>query len=168
MEIPLISLSPPAPNNTNDNYCITDPPVTRPSEDQDSRQITQTASLNVVFPTLYVTGQSQKKDVSPHQIQKEIKCVKPACCVSHCLCAQTVENVHHVVRNPPVGGRVQKFWQVWLSQGSTSRVVSILKEGYCLPFKVRPPAIKVTRDSQWLCKPSKKQASERVLAGTNP
>ena len=31
------------------------------------------------------------------------------------------------------------FWQVWLSLGSNPRVVSILKEGYSLPFKVRPP-----------------------------
>ena len=50
-----------------------------------------------------------------------------------------VESVQHVVRNTPVGGRLQKFWQVWLSQGSNPRVVSILREGYSLPFKVKPP-----------------------------
>ena len=60
-------------------------------------------------------------------------------CVSHCLCAHNVKDVHHVVESPPVGGRLQLFWQVWLSQGSNPRVVSILKEGYSLPFKVRPP-----------------------------
>ena len=118
VEIPLISLNPPVLNNINDNYCTMDPPVTKPVEDQDSKQMTQTVSLNVAFPVPYVTGQSQKKDIRPHQVQKVIKCVKPVCCVSHCLCAQNVESVHHVVRNPPVGGRLQKFWQVWLSQGS--------------------------------------------------
>ena len=30
-------------------------------------------------------------------------------------------------------------WQVWLSLGSNPRVVSILREGYQLPFKERPP-----------------------------
>ena len=38
-----------------------------------------------------------------------------------------------------MGGCLPKLWQVWLSLGSNPRVVSILKEGYSLPFKVRPP-----------------------------
>ena len=38
-----------------------------------------------------------------------------------------------------MGGHLQTFWQVWLSLGANIRVVSILKEGYTLPFKVRPP-----------------------------
>ena len=139
VEIPLISLNPPMHNNINDNYCTIDPPVTKPLEDQVSKQRTQIVNLNVAFPAPYVTGQSQKKDVSSHQPQKVIKCVNPVCCVNHCLCVQNVGSVQHVVKNPPVGGRLQKFWQVWLSQGSNPRVVSILKEGYCLPFKVRPP-----------------------------
>ena len=70
--------------------------MTKPLEDQVSKQSTQTVNLNVAFPAPYVTGQSQKKEVSSHQIQKVIKCVKPVCCVSHCLCAQNVESVHHV------------------------------------------------------------------------
>ena len=37
-----------------------------------------------------------------------------------------------------MGGRLQRFWQVWLSLGSNPRVVSILREGYQLPFKERP------------------------------
>ena len=112
------------------------PPVKDFGEDQGSKDITQTVSSNVVFPAPYVTGPSQKKDISPYQCQRE---VKPVCCVSHCLCAHNVRNLHHVVENPPVGGRLQMFWQVWLSLGSNPRVVSILKKGYSLPFKVRPP-----------------------------
>ena len=38
-----------------------------------------------------------------------------------------------------MGGRLQLFWQVWLSLGANPRVVSILKEGYSLLFKIRPP-----------------------------
>ena len=140
VEIPLISLNPPVHNNINDNYCTIDPPVTKPLEDQVLRQRTQTVNLNVVIPAPYVTEQSQKKDVSSHQVQKVIKCVNP---VSHCLCAQNVGSVQYVVENPPVGGRLQKFWQVWLSQGSNPRVVSILKEGYCLylPPLSRSPVV---------------------------
>ena len=130
----------PALNNSiNDNYCKIDPPVTNFLQGQKPSQIDQTVNLNVVFPAPYVIGQSQKKDISPSQVQNEIKCVKDACCVSHCLCAQNVKDVNHVVRNPPVGGRLQMFWQVWLFLSSNPRVVSILKEGYTLPFKVRPP-----------------------------
>ena len=84
----LISLRHPALNNsTNDNYWKIDLPVTNFLEDQNTSQIDQTVNLNVVFPAPYVIGQSQKKDISPSQVQKEIKCVKDACCVRHCLCA---------------------------------------------------------------------------------
>ena len=86
--------------------------------------------------------------------------MKGAPCVSHCLSAPVVTSALNVVKNPPVGGRLQKFWQIWLSHGSNPRVVSILKEGYSLS------SIKVTSDIQWLCKSS--QASERILAGLNP
>ena len=46
--------------------------------------------------------------------------------------------------------------------------MSILKEGYSLHFKVRPPSGKVAFDSQWLCKPGQKQAPKRVFTGANP
>ena len=38
-----------------------------------------------------------------------------------------------------MGGCLQLFRQVWLSLGSNPRVVSILKEGYSLPFQIRAP-----------------------------
>ena len=37
------------------------------------------------------------------------------------------------------GCRGQSFWQTWQRLGANPRVVSILKEGYTLPFKIRPP-----------------------------
>ena len=36
-------------------------------------------------------------------------------------------------------GRLQTFWPKWQELGANPRVVSILKEGYALPFKMRPP-----------------------------
>ena len=38
-----------------------------------------------------------------------------------------------------MGGHLQKFWQIWEKMGAHPKVVSILKEGYLLPFKIRPP-----------------------------
>ena len=81
----------------------------------------------------------QKKDTSPSLSQEIIKCVKGVPFVNHCRSAPIVSSVLNVVINPPMRGRLQQFWQVWLSLGSNPRVVSILKEGYTLPFKARPP-----------------------------
>ena len=50
--------------------------------------------------------------------------------------APPVRNVLSVVEGLPVGARLQKLWQVWAQKGSSPRVVSILKEGYNLPFKI--------------------------------
>ena len=104
--------------------------------------------------SIFVIRHSQRKDLSPSKLEDKIKFVKGAHCVNHYLSTPIVTNVPHVVRNPPVGGRLQKFWQVWLSLGSNPRVVSILWGGYSLPFKVRPPSNQVTLGSQWVCKPN--------------
>ena len=34
--------------------------------------------------------------------------------------------------------RLQNFWQTWLDLGAGPKVVQILKEGYTLPFRIRP------------------------------
>ena len=138
---------PGVPNSTNDNQSLMDPPVQLSVSQGDTSQCQVSKTINyqetvncrVVAPTVIVTGQSQKKDVRPFQPNVQIKSVKGVLCVSHCLSAPVVRNALHVVKDPPVGSRLQKFWQVWLSLGSNPRVVSILKQGYSLPFKVRPP-----------------------------
>ena len=52
--------------------------------------------------------------------------------------APSVPSVPHVVTETGVGGRLQSFWQVWQKLGSNPRVVSLLKDGYSLPFRERP------------------------------
>ena len=104
-----------------------------------NKHVIKTVNLNVVFPAPSVTGLSENKDIRPNQNQTEIKFVKPVCCVNPCLYVPTVQNVPHVVPNPPVGARLQRFWQVWHFLGANKRVVSILQEGYTLPFKEKPP-----------------------------
>ena len=40
--------------------------------------------------------------------------------------------------NPPVGARLQQFWEKWEALGSSPKVITILREGYTLPFWFRP------------------------------
>ena len=49
-----------------------------------------------------------------------------------------VSNVLPVVINPPVGARLQQFWEKWEALGLSPKVVTILREGYILPFRFRP------------------------------
>ena len=92
---------------------------------------------------LNVRGQSQKKDGSPSlKVKTEINFVKSAFSLDHCVFAPIVPNVHNVVNAQLVGGRLQKFWQKWSFLGANPRVVSILKDGYILPFKIRPPLVR--------------------------
>ena len=37
------------------------------------------------------------------------------------------------------GGHLSTFWQVWEAKNAHPRVVTILKEGYCLNFRFQPP-----------------------------
>ena len=87
-----------------------------------------------------VTGLPQKKGLNPNFGQKytEIKYVKNVSCVGHLSSANLVTNVPTVAVNPPVGARLQQFWEKWEALGSSPKVVIILREGYTLPFQFRP------------------------------
>ena len=63
-------------------------------------------------------------------------------CVTQLSCVQSVTNVKNAAQNLPVGARLQNFWQTWLDLGAGPKVVQILREGYPLPFWIRP---KLTR-----------------------
>ena len=98
-----------------------------------------------VIPVPFATRnvrQPQKKGLSPLSEIKEINSVNCVSFVDHCVSAPTVTNAHNVVHAPLVGGRLQPFWQTWALLGANSRVVSILKEGYILPFKLKPPLVR--------------------------
>ena len=58
--------------------------------------------------------------------------------VDHCIFAPIVPSAHNVANAQLVGGRLQKFGQKWSLLGANPTVVSILKDGYILPFKIRP------------------------------
>ena len=83
---------------------------------------------------------SRSVRLSPNKAQ--LKSVKSASCVTQLLFANPVSNAPNAVPYLPVGARLQKFWESWLKLGAGPKVVQILKEGYTLPFRVRP---KLTR-----------------------
>ena len=70
------------------------------------------------------------------------KFVKSAFSVDHCVFAPIVPNAQNVVNAQLVGGRLQNFWKKWSLLGANPRVVSILKDGYILLFKIRPPLVR--------------------------
>ena len=94
-------------------------------------------------PSVATTGLPQKKGLSPVPVLRKIKHVNSVSCVDPCLFVQNAQGVPTVVHDGPVGGRLQKFRQVWQRLGANPRAVSILKEGYSLPFKLRPPLTRV-------------------------
>ena len=94
-------------------------------------------SYHVVSHVPFAGGSPQKKGVIPKH-QRSIKSVKGVSCVNHLSSVQNVTNVPLVVPNPPVGSRLHKFWEKWAALGVNPKVVSVLKEGYVLPFRSRP------------------------------
>ena len=86
---------------------------------------------------------SQKRELSPgsagcHYKNCKLKSVKSVSCVTQLSCVQPVTTVKNAAPNLPVGARLQKFWKTWLDLGAGPKVVQMLKEGYTLPFRIRP------------------------------
>ena len=71
--------------------------------------------------------------------------------------APPMTNVLSVVEGLPVGALLQKFWQVWAQKGSSPRVVSILKEGYNLPFQFKPTLTRVPLIRSGICQSPQEQ-----------
>ena len=133
----------------NDNYCVLNVAGVKDSvhvsgKKQDLNPSPVTSKSETVFLHVNsfvanvpsVTGLPQKKGVNPNYCHNhtEIKYVKCVSCIGHLSSAITVTNVPTVVINPPVGARLQQFWQKWEALGLSPKVVTILREGYTLPF----------------------------------
>ena len=107
------------------------------SQTQDSLSV----SLKAVDHVRFVKGLSQKKDVSPVIVpncKEKLKYVKNDFCVDHLSFVKSVQNAKLVIPNLHVGARLQNFWQTWLDLGAGLKIVQILREGYTLPFRIRP------------------------------
>ena len=108
-----------------------------------------------------MTGREQKD----FKILSDVKC-KLTCCISCTFCCRAaikeslkscynlqplkslkyVKDVSSVdqfsfvqkVMNVLVGVRLQYFWETWAALGAGPKVIRILREGYILPFQIRP------------------------------
>ena len=112
-----------------------------------NNSLSSNVKYHVVQNVPSAPGLPQRKGLSPgvsdcHQTKSQLKSVKSASCVTQLLFANPVSNAPNAVPYLPVGARLQKFWESWLKLGAGPKVVQILKEGYTLPFRVRP---KLTR-----------------------
>ena len=144
-------------NNVNDNYyvkCVTrlkdcvcvsvkmtglsPSPVIAESKDLTSKSKTvnlQTHVLLILF--FFVKGYPQKKRVNPscgYHCQR-IKCVKDVSSVDHLCSVNLVKNVQTVAPDLPVGTRFHQFWNKWAALGASPKVITVLREGYTLPFQ---------------------------------
>ena len=135
---------------------------------RDKMDCQETVNCHVVTPAVIVNGQLQKKNVRPSQLKVEIKSVKGALCVNQCLSAPIVRNALHVVKDPPVGGRLQKVL-VGLALSGFKSKGSVHTNGRVFPtLQSKTPLVKVTGHSQSLRKSGQKQKPKRLLTGPDP
>ena len=132
-------------SSVNDNQCVTQlkPLLLTGSPTGKTLDTCLNAKLDVVQFAHTAPGHSQKNEISPGaagcSYKKYIlKPVKSVSCVIPLSYVNPVLNDPNVVTNLPVGARLQKFWKNWLDLGAGPKVVQILKEGYTLPFRIRP------------------------------
>ena len=137
----------------NDNYCVLNVAGVKNSvhvsgkrKDLNSSPVTSKSETVVLHVNSFVanvhsvTRLPQKKGINPNYCgtHREIKHVNDVSCVGYLSSANIVTNVPTVAINPPVGARLQQFLEKWEALGSSPKVVTILREGYTLPFQFRP------------------------------
>ena len=136
---------PRASSRINDNYCVTKlqarllarSPL--PSQTIDNLNV----KFHVVSNVYSAPRHPQNRELSPGSAggyckSYKLKSVKSVSCVTQLSCVQPITNVKNAAQNLPVGARLQNFWQTWLDLGASPKVVQFLKEGYTLPFRIRP------------------------------
>ena len=106
-----------------------------------TKSVVTRTQLPVYYPVVthvpFAGGLSQKKEAIPEH-QMPIQSVKGVSCVNQLCSVQSVTNVPLVAPNPPVGSRLHEFWEKWAALGVFPKVISVLREGYTLPFRSRP------------------------------
>ena len=87
--------------------------------------------IGLFAPTMIIHPQAQRKAVPPLELEIGVEFPTPLDLLetgvaggSDCLCR---------------GSRLSSFWQVWETKNAHQRVVTILKEGYCLNFRSQLP-----------------------------
>ena len=140
---------PRASSRTNDSYSLNKLPIRLLAGSPHHQQTRDflNVKVHVAHSVTTAPGQSQKEDLSPGPAvcttkDYKLKSVKSALCVTQLSLATSVSNVPNVAQSPPVGARLQNFWETWLDLGARPKTIQNLREGYTLPFRNRP---KLTR-----------------------
>ena len=145
------------PSRVNDNYCVQSVARQKDSvyvsgkleslnpsaviagrKDLTSKSETVNSHVNSCVVNFHsVTGLPKKKGVIPFYCQNytEIKYVKNGSCVDHLSSINLVTNVPTVALDQPVVARLHHFWA---ALGASPKVVTVLREGYTLPFGSDP------------------------------
>ena len=149
VQLPIHHDQPRASSRINDNYCVTRLQARLLAGSIPQEQTIDTLNVNFPFVQVATTAPRhlQKKELSPgpagcYYKESKLKFVKSVSCVTQLSSLNPVTNVRNAVLNLPVGVRLQNCWQTWLDLGAGPKVVQILKDGYTLPFRIRP---KLTR-----------------------
>ena len=64
--------------------------------------------------------------------------MKDVFCVNQLSFVNPVTNAQHAVSTLPVWARFQNFWEAWETLGAGPKVLQMIKQGYILPFRIRP------------------------------
>ena len=167
METPRFSLSPPARSNSNDNYCIEAPQKKDFVEDQKLRDLTQSVNLNVVCHVPCATGPSQRKDISPFQLQKKNKiCQACLLCRSLPLCP-TCQQCPSCCRKSSCGRPSATFLADLALPGFESKGSIHTERRLLTTFQDKTTPEKVTGHCQPLLRSGQKQTSEGIFAGSD-
>ena len=70
--------------------------------------------------------------------RQEKKYVNNVSCVDHLSSVKHVTYTPTVFPDLPVGARLHQFWGKWADLGISPKVITVLKEGYTLPFRFCP------------------------------
>ena len=165
---PPFSLSPPAHNSSNDNYCVEAPQTKDFVEDQKLRDLTQNVNLNVVCHVQCATGPSQRKDISPFQLQKKNKiCQACLLCRSLPLCP-TCQQCPACCRKSSCGRTSATFLAGLALPGCESKGGIHTERRLLTALQDKTTPVKVTSHCQPLLRSSQKQTSEGILTGLDP
>ena len=137
---------PRASSPLNDNYFVNSlqEGLLAGSQTLPQKETLNFAKFHVVKSIPSAPGHSQKRELSPGAAacqtsrNYKLKYVNSVSCVTQLCPVQPVVNAPNVAQNLPVGARLQSFWKTWLNLRAGPKVVQILREGYSLPFRIRP------------------------------